>query len=49
MATIITQPAHKYKPSKKTILRLKQENLKSAELKETDMKLFKGQNNPTMP
>ena len=42
MATIITQPAHKYKPSKTPILRLKQENLKSAELKETDMKLFKG-------
>ena len=46
MATIITQPAHKYDPSKTPIPRLKQENLKSVELKETDMKYFKGQKNP---
>ena len=49
MAIIIAQPAYKYEPSKTAILRLKQENLKSVELKETDMKYFKGQNGPPMP
>ena len=49
MATIIAQPTHKYEPSKTPIPRLKQENLKSVELKETDMKYFKGQKNPPMP
>ena len=47
MATICS--THKYEPSKTPILRLKQENLKSVELKETDMKYFKGQKNPAMP
>ena len=49
MEIIIAQPAYKYKPSKTPIPRLKQENLKSVELKETDMKYFKGQKNPPMP
>ena len=49
MAIIIAQPTHKYKQSKTPIPRLKQENLKSVELKETDMKYFKGQKNPPMP
>ena len=45
MATIIAQPRHKYEPSKTPIPRLKQENLKSVEFKETDMNYFKGQKN----
>ena len=49
IATIIAQPTHKYEPSKTPIPRLKQENLKSVELKETDMKYFKGLKNPPMP
>ena len=49
IATIIAQPTHKYESSKTPIPRLKQENLKSVELKETDMKYFKGQKNPPMP
>ena len=49
MATIIPQPTYKYEPSKTPVPRLKQENLKSVELKETDMKYFKGQENPPMP
>ena len=49
MATIIVQPKHKYEPLKTPIPRLKQENLKSVELKEIDMKYFKGHKNPPMP
>ena len=46
IATIIAQPTHKYEPSKTPMPRLKQENLKSVELKETDMKYFEGRKNP---
>ena len=46
IATIIAQPTHKYEPSKTPMPRLKQENLKSVELKETDIKYFKGRKNP---
>ena len=42
MATIIAQPTHNHGPSKTHIPRLKQENLKSVVVKETDMKYFKG-------
>ena len=50
MATIIVQPTHKYEPSNTPIPRLKQENLNNnVELKETDMKYFKGHKNPPMP
>ena len=49
MATIIAQPIHKYEPLKTPIPRLKQENLKRVELKETYMKYFMGQKNPSMP
>ena len=49
IATIIAQPTHKYEPSKTPIPRLKQKNLKSVELKATDMKYFKGLKNPPMP
>ena len=49
IATIIAQPTHKYESLKTPIPRLKQENLKSVELKETGMKYFKGQKNSPMP
>ena len=46
IVTIIAQPTHKYEPSKTPMPRLKQENLKSVELKETDMKYFEGRKSP---
>ena len=49
MATIIAQPTLKSELSKTPIPRIKQEHLKTVELKETDMKYFKGESNPPMP
>ena len=48
MATITAQPTPKSELSKTPIPRLKQEHLKTVELKETDMKYFKGESNPPM-
>ena len=42
IATTIAQPTHKYQTWKTPMPRLKQENLKNVELKETDMKYLKG-------
>ena len=46
MAIIIAQPTHKYKQSKTPIPRLKQENLKSVELKKNRYEVFQGAKEP---